>query len=135
MTFTGPQARPAISRAIVVVMGTLCVAGMALVGSASIASAGAAAGDQQVIEFKGGGTDPVNSPVDQMMQRFVKALAERTGNKIRLTYFAGAQLGGERDIVEGVQLGTVGMAVTGPPIMKARAAPLSRVPPRELLMW
>ena len=48
-----------------------------------------------------------------MMQRFTKALAERTQSKIKMTYFAGAQLGGERDIVEGVQLGTVGMAVTG----------------------
>jgi TRAP-type transport system periplasmic protein len=73
----------------------------------------AASGEQRVIEFKGGGTDPVNSPVDQMMQRFSKALAERTQNKIKLTYFAGGQLGGERDIVEGVQLGTVGLAVTG----------------------
>ena len=77
MTFTGPQIRPAISRAIVLVMGTLFVTGMALVGCAAIASAGAPTGDQQVIEFKGGGTDPVGSPVDQMMQRFVKALAER----------------------------------------------------------
>jgi TRAP-type C4-dicarboxylate transport system substrate-binding protein len=68
---------------------------------------------QAVIEFKGGGTDPVGSPVDQMMQRFAKALAERTDNKIKLTYFAGGQLGGERDITEGVQLGTVGMSVTG----------------------
>jgi len=73
----------------------------------------AASGEQRVIEFKGGGTDPVNSPCDQLMQRFAKALAERTQNKIKLTYFAGAQLGGERDIVEGVQLGTVGLAVTG----------------------
>jgi tripartite ATP-independent transporter DctP family solute receptor len=114
MTFTGPKTRPAITRAIALLVVTLFVTGMALVGSGAIASAAApAGGDQQVIEFKGGGTDPVGSPVDQMMQRFVKALAERTDNKIKLIYFAGAQLGGERDIVEGVQLGTVGMAVTG----------------------
>ena len=55
----------------------------------------------------------MGSPVDQMMQKFAKALAERTDNKIKLTYFAGGQLGGERDITEGVQLGTVGMSVTG----------------------
>jgi tripartite ATP-independent transporter DctP family solute receptor len=113
MIVTGRQTRLARSRAIVLVVGAFVTTGMALVGCAAIVSAGAAAGDQPVIEFKGGGTDPVGSPVDQMMQRFVKALAERTDNKIKLTYFAGAQLGGERDIVEGVQLGTVGMAVTG----------------------
>jgi TRAP-type transport system periplasmic protein len=73
----------------------------------------AAGAEQKLVEFKGGGTDPVNSPVDVMMQKFAKALAERTQNKVKLTYFAGSQLGGEKDIVEGVQLGTVGLAVTG----------------------
>ena len=81
--------------------------------TAPAAAAKPAGATQAVIEFKGGGTDPVGSPVDQMMQRFAKALAEQTNNKIKLTYFAGGQLGGERDIAEGVQLGTVGMAVTG----------------------
>lgn len=73
----------------------------------------AAAAEQQLLEFKGGGTDPVNSPVDQMMQKYAKLLAERTNDKIKLTFFPAGQLGGERDIVEGVQLGTVGMAITG----------------------
>lgn len=81
--------------------------------AAATSAPAASSAEQKLIEFKGGGTDPVNSPVDQMMQRFSKALADRTQNKIKLTYFAGGQLGGERDIVEGVQLGTVGMAVTG----------------------
>lgn len=76
-------------------------------------SKSAASSQQKVVEFKGGGTDPVGSPVDQMMQKFSTMLAERTNNQVKLTYFAGGQLGGERDIVEGVQLGTVGMAVTG----------------------
>ncbi|MBP1779271.1 MAG: yiaO, partial [candidate division NC10 bacterium] len=94
---------------VVIALVTLAV----LASGSAQAGAPAASGEQRVVEFKGGGTDPVNSPVDQMMQRFTKALAERTQNKIKMTYFAGAQLGGERDIVEGVQLGTVGMAVTG----------------------
>ena len=94
---------------VVIALVTLAV----LASGSAQAGAPAASGEQRVVEFKGGGTDPVNSPVDQMMQRFTQALAERTQNKIKMTYFAGAQLGGERDIVEGVQLGTVGMAVTG----------------------
>lgn len=81
--------------------------------SAPAAPAKPAAAAQKVVEFKGGGTDPANSPVDQMMQKFSKDLAARTNNTVKLTYFPGGQLGGERDIVEGTQLGTVGMAVTG----------------------
>ena len=51
MTFTGPKTRPAITRAIALLVVTLFVTGLALVGSGAIASAAApAGGDQQVIE-------------------------------------------------------------------------------------
>ena len=93
--------------AILVLTSVILVLTTAQVGTA------AESGEQRVIEFKGGGTDPIGGLCDQMMQRFAKALAERTQNKIKMTWFGGSQLGGERDIVEGVQLGTVGLAVTG----------------------
>lgn len=76
-------------------------------------SAPAKAADQETLEFKTGGTGSVTDPSSVYMAKFHQLVTERTNGKIKGTHFAAGQLGGERDIVEGVQLGTVGMAITG----------------------
>lgn len=46
----------------------------------------------------------------QAMQEFADKVAERTDGAVRIDVYANSQLGGERDMVEGMQLGTVDIA-------------------------
>lgn len=59
-------------------------------------------------------------------QRFADLVAERTKGQITVKIFPNAQLGNERDLVEGLQLGTVQMVVSA-------NAPLSRYSEKVLL--
>jgi TRAP-type transport system periplasmic protein len=49
-------------------------------------------------------------------RKYAELVAQRTGNKVKIDIFPAIQLGNERDLVEGLQLGTVDFAVvsTGP---------------------
>ncbi|HEX9015342.1 MAG TPA: TRAP transporter substrate-binding protein [Chloroflexota bacterium] len=71
-----------------------------------------AAAEQQQLDFKAGGTDPVTSPIIVMWQKYAQTIKEKTNGKINISFFPAGQLGGEREMVEGLQLGTVGMVVT-----------------------
>ena len=73
----------------------------------------AGAQDQPPLTFKGGGTAATTDPSTVAGEKFAKLVGERTGGKIKITYFGAGQLGGEREMVEGVQLGSLGMVVTG----------------------
>ncbi len=44
--------------------------------------------------------------------KFSELVAQRTGNKVKIDIFPSTQLGNERDMVEGLQLGTIDMVVT-----------------------
>lgn len=46
----------------------------------------------------------------QAMQEFADKVAERTNGAVKIDVYANSQLGGERDMVEGMQLGTVDIA-------------------------
>ncbi|HSB81935.1 MAG TPA: TRAP transporter substrate-binding protein [Candidatus Methylomirabilis sp.] len=87
----------------------IVAAGMLLAGNAAV-QAGQA---QEVLKFRSGGVSPVTDPSSVAMERLSKLVKERTGGKVDFTHFGGGQIGGERDMVEGVQLGTVGMVITG----------------------
>lgn len=45
-------------------------------------------------------------------RKFAELVAKRTGNKVKIDIYPAAQLGNERDLVEGLQLGTVDLVVT-----------------------
>jgi tripartite ATP-independent transporter DctP family solute receptor len=72
-----------------------------------------AAQPQEVLKFRSGGVSPATDPSTMAMERFAKLARERTGGKVEFTHFGAGQIGGERDMVEGVQLGSVGMVITG----------------------
>ncbi len=74
-----------------------------------------AAGAQQQppLTFKGGGTAAATDPSTVAGEKFAKLVAERTAGKVKLSYFGAGQLGGEREMVESVQLGSLGMVITG----------------------
>jgi tripartite ATP-independent transporter DctP family solute receptor len=73
----------------------------------------AGAQEQQPLSFKGGGTTAATDPATVAGEKFAKLVAERTAGKVKLSYFGAGQLGGEREMVEGVQLGSLGMVITG----------------------
>jgi TRAP-type transport system periplasmic protein len=45
-------------------------------------------------------------------RKYAELVAQRTGNKVKIDIFPATQLGSERDLVEGLQLGTVDFVVT-----------------------
>lgn len=87
----------------------------ATAGAAALAAHAPAvlAQEQQPLAFKGGGTTAATDPATVAGEKFAKLLGERTGGKVKLSYFGAGQLGGEREMVEGVQLGSLGMVITG----------------------
>lgn len=89
----------------VAAFGSIFVAGMASLGAPS---ALAAEFDMKI------GIIARNDPLHHYIARFEELLEERSGGRIDVTLFPGAQLGGESTLVEGVQIGTIEMiAVPG----------------------
>lgn len=88
-------------------------AGQPTAAAASTGSQPAAKNDdQQPLAFKAGGTDPMTSPIIVMWGKYAKAIEEKTNGKVKISFFGASQLGGEREMVDGIQLGNVGMVVT-----------------------
>jgi len=52
------------------------------------------------------------TPIDLGARRFAELVKQRTGGEVEITVVPAAQLGGERAIIEGVQLGTIEMSFT-----------------------
>jgi tripartite ATP-independent transporter DctP family solute receptor len=90
---------------------TAVTAGATAMTGLALSRAGAQ--EQQPLSFKGGGTAAGTDPSTVAGEKFAKLVGERTGGKITIGYFGSGQLGGEREMVEGVQLGSLGMVVTG----------------------
>lgn len=69
------------------------------------------AGAQQKVVIKFAHHAPVTYPYQDGALKF-KEVAERvSGGKLEVQVFGGAQLGGERDLLEGIKLGTVHMCI------------------------
>lgn len=68
-----------------------------------------AAGAQTV--YKLGSTGGLTQPEVLAAKRFAELVSERTGGKIRIDVLAGGQAGGEREIAEGMQIGTMHFGV------------------------
>lgn len=84
---------------------------IAVLVSAFFALAAGAAAAQQKVILKFAHHAPVTFPYQDGALKF-KEVAERLSNgRIEVQVFGGAQLGGERDLLEGVRLGTVQVAI------------------------
>jgi tripartite ATP-independent transporter DctP family solute receptor len=77
-------------------------------------------------EIKLGHVATLDNPYHHGAQRFAALVAERSKGQVAVKIFPNAQLGNERDLIEGVQLGTIQMTI-------AANAPLSRYTPKVLL--
>lgn len=62
--------------------------------------------------FKLGNATPPDHAYNVAARKYAELVAQRTGNKVKIDIFPAAQLGSERDLVEGLQLGTVDLVVT-----------------------
>lgn len=65
----------------------------------------------KVYEWKAANVLAPGAPWDLGMQEFARLLNEKSDGKIKLTVYSGGQLGGERDTMEGLQMGTVDFAI------------------------
>lgn len=89
------------------------LAGMAALPLAAIVPSARA---QAPIVIKAGHGGQTGHPTHGAMVRMAELMRERTGGQVRIDVFPDRQLGEERELVEGLQLGTVDMTAvsTGP---------------------
>jgi len=75
-----------------------------------------AAKQQDVYVLKLGHGSQLKSPLQSTGEEFAKRIAEKTKGRVKVEVYGNMQLGQERDMVEGLQLGTVDMTMvsTGP---------------------
>ncbi|MFA7437499.1 TRAP transporter substrate-binding protein [Castellaniella sp.] len=73
---------------------------------------GGTAWAQKAIEFQLGHGLAVNTPADLGAKRFAELVNERSGGDIKITVFPGGALGNEQQLIEGLQIGALDMAVT-----------------------
>lgn len=92
-------------RKIVTVLALLSVTGMLFANGASESKA-APAQDQSFV-LRATNTLPMDHPMNMALQKFSEAVKARTNGKIDIQLFPNSQLGGNAEMVEGVQLGTI----------------------------
>lgn len=78
------------------------------------------------VEMKLGHVAPTNNPYHLGADFFARRVAELTQGKVNVKVFPDAQLGNEKDLVEGLRLGTLQLAITA-------NAPMSQFFPQVLL--
>ena len=86
----------------------LLVGGALLGGNAFAASA-----KGSVLEFKFAEVVPAASIYGRYEAKFSKLIEERTGGKVKIANFPGGILGGEKDAMEGLRMGSVRVSLVG----------------------
>lgn len=100
-------------RVITLLLAVALVMGMAL----SAGNAFAAAAKGPVLEFKFAEVVPAASIYGRYEAKFGKLIEERTGGTVKIANFAGGALGGEKDVMEGLRMGSVHISVIGLTLM------------------
>lgn len=75
--------------------------------------------NDEVITFKMGLVDPENSNYGQGALKIAEEVAKATDGRIQIEVYAGGQLGNERDMFEGCQLGIIDICTAANPVMSA----------------
>ncbi|HHV06620.1 MAG TPA: DctP family TRAP transporter solute-binding subunit [Firmicutes bacterium] len=94
---------------------TFLIAALVLTGCGSSDQNGGS-GDTDTIVFKAGHSVAESHPYHLGLVKFADIVKEQTNGKVQIEIYANAQLGNERDMIEGLQLGTIDFVVssTGP---------------------
>lgn len=108
--------RSLAARLLLFALSAVFVAGLAILAAPSASA----------VELKLGHVATTDNPYHLGAQKFAELVAERTKNQTTVRIFANAQLGNERDLIEGLQISTVQMTI-------AANAPLSRYTQKVLL--
>jgi tripartite ATP-independent transporter DctP family solute receptor len=93
--------------AIIVAAVVLALAGM-FSGPVCVAAA-----TGPVLEFKFAEVQPAQGIYGRYEVKFAKLVEERTGGAVKVAVFAGGSLGGEKDVMEGLRLGSVHIGLMG----------------------
>lgn len=86
-------------------------------GAESQAATGKQSESKETIVIKTGHVVSEESSFHFGMEKFQELIAEKTQGRYKIELYPNSQLGGERDLVEGVQMGTVGMTVVASSVM------------------
>jgi tripartite ATP-independent transporter DctP family solute receptor len=78
----------------------------------TISLAGSGICQDKPVSLKLGHAVAVEHPYHLGAVKFAELIAQRTNNKVKIDVFPSTQLGNERDMVEGLQLGTIDLVVT-----------------------
>jgi TRAP-type transport system periplasmic protein len=79
--------------------------------SALILTAGCSGGRHDTVELRLGHVNSVTDPWNTSSEEFARLVEERSGGSIDVQVFPNAQLGGDRDMVEGMRIGSVDFAL------------------------
>jgi tripartite ATP-independent transporter DctP family solute receptor len=71
----------------------------------------------QVLEFKFAEIQPAQGIYAKYEQKFAKLVEERTSGAVKINVFAGGALGGEKDVLEGMRVGSVHISLIGLTLM------------------
>ncbi|MCJ8143339.1 TRAP transporter substrate-binding protein [Ancylobacter sp. A5.8] len=82
-----------------------------LIGAAMLAAAASSA-DAQTTTLKYAFVNPMSSHFGVAATAFKESVEKDSGGRLKVEIFPGGALGGEREIIESVQLGTIDMAMT-----------------------
>jgi len=92
---------------IAILAAGLILAGCGSSGGSKGSSAQGGNTKQETIVLKLGHVSAPDLPYDIASKGFAKEVEERTNGKVKIEVFGGGQLGGDRDMIEQVQLGTL----------------------------
>jgi tripartite ATP-independent transporter DctP family solute receptor len=73
--------------------------------------------DGPVLEFKFAEIQPAQGIYARYEQKFAKQVEERTKGTVKVAVFAGGALGGEKDVLEGMRVGSVHLSLIGLTLM------------------
>jgi len=97
---------------------TFAAAGLSVGGTALFAGkAAAATAKGPVLEFKFADVQSAQGIYARYEAKFAKLLEERTGGAVKIALFAGGALGGEKDVMEGMRMGSVHISLIGLTLM------------------
>lgn len=79
--------------------------------AALVTFVGAGGALAETIILRAGHSATVTEPYHKGLERFAEIVAERTGGKVKVEIFPNNQLGNEKEMIEGLQLGTLDITV------------------------
>ncbi|HXZ35774.1 MAG TPA: TRAP transporter substrate-binding protein [Thermodesulfobacteriota bacterium] len=95
---------------------SLAVVGLGM-GGTTLLTPQATSAQPQVLEYKFADVQPAQGIYGRYEVKFGKLMSERTGGAVKIAHFGGGSLGGEKDVMEGLRLGSVHISLIGLTLM------------------